>query len=472
MDAFLSLIIVCMYLTQMGLAQSDDLNYLHIGMLMMVRAYFKLPLTVAIVMFIVKVNKIRHSQNTILPKKQSEEFKTYKEKVLYIINAIRKQFGKRIYNSQPNFDLAWCAFVIENDYLQISNSISGEPCSDKLLNYSQQNTQEFDRKVAPKKNRRFSKTIQKQFGTRNKGFVESLIMNEQQTLAYECSTGSYTNAMEPELSKFNEYFFNFAYDAYLIDKPTGGNLLYFTLVYTHNKMEWSTKIPELDIHKFKNLALRLQQSYRKNFYHSQVHAADVVQNLVYFFEICDVRSLCEMTEKDIFFTLISGAAHDMDHPGTNNAFEVKNRSKMAILYNDIAVLENHHAASFFFLQDNENYDCNIMQALNEKDRVAGRKMILENILGTDMTKHGAILSEVKDIAALPLEERELGAKNKAYMLKALVHAADIGNPTRPFEIAKKWGINIVKEFFHQGDKEKALGIEISFGCDRYNSNFA
>jgi cAMP-specific phosphodiesterase 4 len=28
-----------------------------------------------------------------------------------------------------------------------------------------------------------------------------------------------------------------------------------------------------------------------------------------------------------------------------------------------------------------------------------------------------------------------------------VHAADIGNPTRPFDIAKKWAEQIVKEFF-------------------------
>jgi hypothetical protein len=179
-----------------------------------------------------------------------------------------------------------------------------------------------------------------------------------------------------------------------------------------------------------------------------VHAADVVQNLVFFFEKCDVRSICAMTEEDIFFCLLSGAAHDMDHPGTNNAFEVKCKSKMAILYNDQAVLENHHAASFFFMLDNINDDCNIMFSFDEKMKVAGRKMILENILGTDMTKHGAIQGEVKMIAGLPEGEKELTGKNKAYLLKALVHAADIGNPTRPFEIAKKWGVNIVKEFFH------------------------
>ena len=89
-----------------------------------------------------------------------------------------------------------------------------------------------------------------------------------------------------------------------------------------------------------------------------------------------------------------------------------------------------------------------------------------------MTKHGAIQAEMKHIAEMPEAERQMSDKNKAYVLKALVHAADIGNPTRPFDIAMKWGVNIVKEFFHQGDREKTLGLEISFGCDRVTSNFA
>jgi 3',5'-cyclic-nucleotide phosphodiesterase len=37
---------------------------------------------------------------------------------------------------------------------------------------------------------------------------------------------------------------------------------------------------------------------------------------------------------EIFMTLLSGAAHDMDHPGTNNVFEIKCKSKLSILYND------------------------------------------------------------------------------------------------------------------------------------------
>ena len=72
----------------------------------------------------------------------------------------------------------------------------------------------------------------------------------------------------------------------------------------------------------------------------------------------------------------------------------------------------------------------------------------------------------------PEEEREFKGKNKGFLLKLLVHAADIGNPTRPFEIAKLWSENITKEFFGQGDKEKALGLDVTFLCDRKTTNFA
>jgi hypothetical protein len=34
-------------------------------------------------------------------------------------------------------------------------------------------------------------------------------------------------------------------------------------------------------------------------------------------------------------------------------------------------------------------------------------------------------------------------------MKALVHAADIGNPARPFYLAKDWALKILSEFFAQ-----------------------
>ena len=53
-----------------------------------------------------------------------------------------------------------------------------------------------------------------------------------------------------------------------------------------------------------------------------------------------------------------------------------------------------------------------------------------------------------------------------------MHAADISNPTKPFDIACLWSKRIVQEFFDQGDKERALGLPITYLCDRKTINFA
>jgi len=80
-----------------------------------------------------------------------------------------------------------------------------------------------------------------------------------------------------------------------------------------------------------------------------------------------------MSKMDVFCTLLSGAAHDIDHPGTNNMFETKRRSKLALLYNDVSVLENHHAASFFFMTENENQNCNVFSGLSDDEKIECRK---------------------------------------------------------------------------------------------------
>ena len=49
-------------------------------------------------------------------------------------------------------------------------------------------------------------------------------------------------------------------------------------------------------------------------------------------------------------------------------------------------------------------------------------------------------------------------------MNLLFHAADISNPTKPFEIYWKWAKMVVNEFYDQGDKEKELGMVCS--CDR------
>lgn len=65
-------------------------------------------------------------------------------------------------------------------------------------------------------------------------------------------------------------------------------------------------------------------SYRDNPYHNQSHAADVVNYLMQIIYSFDFLQICDFNMFDVLFTLLSGAAHDMDHPGNNNLFEIKN----------------------------------------------------------------------------------------------------------------------------------------------------
>jgi hypothetical protein len=150
-----------------------------------------------------------------------------------------------------------------------------------------------------------------------------------------------------------------------------------------------------------------------------------------------------MTTFDLASLFISSAAHDVDHPGHNNLFESKTKSKLAILYNDLAILENHHAATLYFILEDDS--CNIFDRFTNEESSKMRKYTLDNILYTDMSKHFVFMGEIKGMAAK--EDFDPAGKYKPDIMKALVHAADIGNPSRPFEIGKIWAIKILAEFF-------------------------
>jgi len=67
------------------------------------------------------------------------------------------------------------------------------------------------------------------------------------------------------------------------------------------------------------------------------------------------------------------------------------------------------------------------------------------------------------IVTLDTDQREL-------LLKILIHAADLSNTVRPWEISKLWSDRVVEEFFCQGDLEKANNFPVSPNMDREQSH--
>lgn len=84
--------------------------------------------------------------------------------------------------------------------------------------------------------------------------------------------------------------------------------------------------------------------------------------------------------------LISAATHDIDHPGRSSAFLCNSDSALAILYNDMCVLESHHTALTFkltLLDDKVNLFKNLDRATYKRVR----SIVVDMILATEMTRH-------------------------------------------------------------------------------------
>ena len=65
---------------------------------------------------------------------------------------------------------------------------------------------------------------------------------------------------------------------------------------------------------------------------------------------------------------MSAICHDLDHKGLNNDFLIKTSNPLAIQYNDLSPLENHHLAQSFRLLNRS--DCGLLRHLPKDKQVS------------------------------------------------------------------------------------------------------
>lgn len=117
--------------------------------------------------------------------------------------------------------------------------------------------------------------------------------------------------------------------------------------------------------------------------------------------------------------------------------------------------------------------------LNNQEFKMMRKRIIDCVLATDMTKHAhgyhyfkmkVETYQIKNGINVDKIVNNLddSGKNqtKQEFLNTLIHLADISNPLKPLKVYKKWAEYVMNEFWLQGDKERELGIQFSYLCDR------
>ncbi|KAH9633114.1 hypothetical protein HF086_006779 [Spodoptera exigua] len=196
-----------------------------------------------------------------------------------------------------------------------------------------------------------------------------------------------------------------------------------------------------------------------NTYHNSTHAADVLQAVAFFLEKDRLKTVLEPLEAAA--ALIAAAAHDVDHPGTSSAFLCNARHPLAVLYNDVSVLESHHAALTFKLTLNDDR-VNIFKNLERDTYKQVRHNVIDMILATEMTKHFEHLAKFVNV----FYAKSSGSKEDNMHTDQEPLALDTTALSLPENVVlvKRMMIKcadvIAEEYFLQTDEEKAKDLPV------------
>jgi hypothetical protein len=223
-------------------------------------------------------------------------------------------------------------------------------------------------------------------------------------------------------------------------------------------------------------------------YHNWYHAVDVTHAVFRMLNLCCAGRY--LSDNERFALVASAVCHDLGHPGQNNPFLIETSHESAMRYNDRSPLENMHCARLFEITSQPKSA--IFWKLDRQSYREVRQVIVEAILHTDNIHHFTMIKELQVLyevnsdafdIALQMYQQDLGdfppleicellseAEKRKVIRNLILHVCDISNPLKPFKICKAWALNIMAEFFLQGDQEKDLGLAVQPLNDRDKVN--
>ncbi|KAI9189613.1 hypothetical protein H9P43_001046 [Blastocladiella emersonii ATCC 22665] len=221
--------------------------------------------------------------------------------------------------------------------------------------------------------------------------------------------------------------------------------------------------------RFWSFAVTIENGYHSDLpYHNRLHAADVLHSISVFTQLPEISKV--LGDVELMAIFVAAAIHDYDHPGFNNLFLINTQDPRSILYNDRAVLENHHLASSFNIL--RRPECNFLEGLPKSDFKNFREIVIEMVLATDLAQHLPIISLFKNRATQGTLDPETNREDRVTLFKMMMKCADVGNPTKHWSLYEKWYKLIIAEFFRQGDTERKMGLDVSPFMDREKVNLA
>lgn len=221
-----------------------------------------------------------------------------------------------------------------------------------------------------------------------------------------------------------------------------------------------TEIFNIEIPLLQNFLFEVFRNYNATPFHNFRHAFCVTQMMYGLIWLTQIPG--KVQNVDVLVMLTSALCHDLDHPGYNNAYQVNARTELAIRYNDISPLENHHCAVAFDIISQPH--CDIFKNIGQDVFKKFREGVIKCILSTDMARHNEILNKFKDMLADGFNfENEA---HKSMLMQIMIKVSDVSNEARPMEVAEPWLDCLLQEFFIQSDVEKLEGLPVAPFMDR------
>lgn len=166
-------------------------------------------------------------------------------------------------------------------------------------------------------------------------------------------------------------------------------------------------------------------------------------------------------------------------------------SRLALLYNDNAVLESYHAHKTFEILRKNGTD--VLSTLSHGQYRYSRRVILKTILGTDMSKHFSLIDTLVARSSSANSEHHRSQGNSEHRSKSdasnvspgkgisteviqiqsfdrdkdedrlelaelIVHTADLSGQASPYEEAKDWGDRVITEFKQEKEQHEKEGF--------------
>lgn len=218
---------------------------------------------------------------------------------------------------------------------------------------------------------------------------------------------------------------------------------------------------KIDLHTLARFCLMVKKGYRDPPYHNWMHAFSVSHFCYLLYKNLELANYLEDIE--ILALFVSCMCHDLDHRGTNNSFQVDSQSVLAALYSsEGSVMERHHFAQAIAILN--THGCNIFEKFSRKDYQRMLDLIRDIILATDLAHHLRIFKDLQKMADVGYNKRN--HTHRSLLLCLLMTSCDLSDQTKGWKTTRKIAELIYKEFFSQGDLEKAMGNRPSEMMDR------